>query len=730
MKTNEITSLIEIQEYDTAIIKLEEEIEKNPTEITCYLYLGLLYLLQGKEDASLIWSFVMSQGDESEVKQWQKELSIILNTEASRQENLNKLAVAYLIRDCLRELEPFWIDNLISLIALKLENGTYSPEYLQELGLINSGFFNESDKIKNQKLLEKIIPTILDFPASVNLDFIGAIVNVIDDIDSFSLVLKNKIFELAYNQKHYNYASELNKIYLSLQEHDLTMIDQSFWINFTAKNFSETILSAETYLAKISDHSLTVYGYHKKILSLMANARWKDLLSFAVIYENLLNELVDLINKSDYKVEPIVCKYFYNLAVNFLYLDDSPRQYRNLQNKISYIYQYKIICQSISNNTNSSEINRIKNGKLRVGYIAHTFNRSSVGWLCRWLLAYHDKVKFEIYIYSISQHRDDILEKYFDTGINTFYNFKNSIQEIEKQIRDDKLNILVELDSVTQDLTLEIMSLKLAPIQITWLGFDASGLPAIDYFVADPYVLPEYAQEYYHEQILRLPSTYLAVDGFEVATPTIRRHELNIDDDSIVYLTMQSIQKYNPNIIKLQLKIISQVPNSFLLVKGRQNLANIKNLFCEIADEQNISLSQLRFLNDDVTEEIHRANLSIADVVLDTYPYNGATTTLEALWMEIPIVTKVGQQFAARNGYTFMMNAGIHEGIAWNDQEYIEWGVNLGMNKALRQQISWKLKESKKTSPLWDSKRFASSTETLYYQIWEDYLSKQASKID
>lgn len=80
----------------------------------------------------------------------------------------------------------------------------------------------------------------------------------------------------------------------------------------------------------------------------------------------------------------------------------------------------------------------------------------------------------------------------------------------------------------------------------------------------------------------------------------------------------------------------------------------------------------MRFLERSHSEAIHRANLQISDVVLDTYPYNGATTTLETLWMEIPLVTRVGEQFAPRNSYTFMMNAGITEGIAWSDKEYIE----------------------------------------------------------
>ncbi|MDW8464241.1 MAG: hypothetical protein RML10_11835 [Geminocystis sp.] len=121
------------------------------------------------------------------------------------------------------------------------------------------------------------------------------------------------------------------------------------------------------------------------------------------------------------------------------------------------------------------------------------------------------------------------------------------------------------------------------------------------------------------------------------------------------------------------------------------------------------------------TEAIHRANLKIADVVLDTYPYNGATTTLETLWQEIPIVTRVGEQFAARNSYSFMMNVGLREGIAFTDEEYVEWGIRLGTDEDLRLKVTWKLKRAKHASPLWDALSFARDMENAYRQMYEAY---------
>ncbi|NET53395.1 MAG: O-linked N-acetylglucosamine transferase, SPINDLY family protein, partial [Merismopedia sp. SIO2A8] len=242
-------------------------------------------------------------------------------------------------------------------------------------------------------------------------------------------------------------------------------------------------------------------------------------------------------------------------------------------------------------------------------------------------------------------------------------------------------------------------------------------IPAIDYFIADPYVLPATAQEYYTEKIWRLPQTYIAVDGFEVGVPTLRRDQLNIPNDAIIYLSSQRGYKRHPETVRLQMQILKQVPNSFFLIKGKAEAEAIKNFFNQIAEEEGVECDRLRFLPEVALESIHRANLGIADIVLDTYPYNGATTTLETLWMGIPIVTKVGQQFAARNSYTMMINSGITEGIAWNDQQYLEWGIRLGKDANLRQQIAWKLRQSRQSAPLWNGRQFTREIEKAFQVI-------------
>jgi predicted O-linked N-acetylglucosamine transferase (SPINDLY family) len=154
--------------------------------------------------------------------------------------------------------------------------------------------------------------------------------------------------------------------------------------------------------------------------------------------------------------------------------------------------------------------------------------RHSVGWLSRWLFHYHNREQVEIFLYLVSQPEDEITQQWFRSKADFTYNFKADPELIAEQIRKDEIDILVDLDSLTKNVTCEVIALKPAPIQITWLGLDASGIPAIDYFIADPYVLPENAQSYYQEKIWRLSTTYLAIDGFEVAVPTLKREDLGI----------------------------------------------------------------------------------------------------------------------------------------------------------------------------------------------------------
>jgi predicted O-linked N-acetylglucosamine transferase (SPINDLY family) len=402
------------------------------------------------------------------------------------------------------------------------------------------------------------------------------------------------------------------------------------------------------------------------------------------------------------------------------YLKDDLVGNRWLTNQLAKVFQ-EAVRKRFNQVTIDSQRPKDVNKKLNIGYIANTLRRHSVGFLSRWLIHYHQRDDFNIHLYLVNQVEDDITEQWFKNKVYKYDNLPANPQIIAEKINQDNIDILVDLDSITNDNTCRVMALKPAPIQVTWLGLDAAGIPAIDYFIVDDLVLEKNAQEFYQEKLWRLPNCYLSVDGFEIGTPTLTRQDLNIPAEAITYLTLQVGLKRNPATIRLQMQIIKAVPNSYLLIKGAGSEKLIKDLFISIAKEEGIDENRLRFLSGVAKEEIHRANLQIADVVLDTYPYSGATTTLETLWMGIPVVTKVGQQWASRNSYTFMTYAGISEGIAWSDEEYIQWGIKLGMDEELRKKIALQLQASRQTAPLWNARQFTKDVENAYRQMWQIY---------
>jgi predicted O-linked N-acetylglucosamine transferase (SPINDLY family) len=420
-----------------------------------------------------------------------------------------------------------------------------------------------------------------------------------------------------------------------------------------------------------------------------------------------------------------------SIGMILFYFEDIPKVNRVLRSHLASLATQSI--QSLFQEEIKSYKNNLKNRIftqintlskcLRIGYISDCICQHSVGWLVRWTLKYHNPNLFEIYTYSTFNPQDFLHDRLIDQYGDHVRHIPLPIKTITDQIQADKIDILVDLGSLSEFMTCMVAAVKPAPIQVTWLGLDASAIPTIDYYLADRFSLPDDAQEYYSEKLIKMPYCYIAVDGFELDRPSLTRFDLGIPDTAILYLSSQSGYKRHPDHMKLQVQILAQVPQSYLLIKGmKTDESTILKGFQELAVSWGVESDRIKIMPSTPREETHRANLKIADVILDTYPYNGATTTLEALWCEVPLVTRVGQQFAARNSYSMLMNTGVTEGIAWTDEEYVNWGVRFGLNQDLRDRVRWKLRQSKRTSPLWDARQFTRDLEAVYQQIWERYL--------
>jgi predicted O-linked N-acetylglucosamine transferase (SPINDLY family) len=715
-------------EYQRAAIIWEEATTAEPVVKTHWWYLGLALLLQEKEEeAQAAWFMAMADGEPEEIEEWVKELARVLEVEAERRESLADLKVAKLIRQHLREIAPEQINNLLHLIQLEIRSGTLSADDVEEfriIELLNSDISAEID----EELLLRILRQLFDFALldPFSHEFAAACIPHIRKPEEFIKLFGLTANKIACENRVPTLAVDLLELNLRLEPKNATTLIHLSSYCQSAKQYDRAIEIGR--LACSLDASIAGKIIARRVLLrglLMTGGRWEEACSVFEELQSLLNSFIEepppslSINKGS-------ILYLVNSTFFHPYFQDNPQQNRYIQNQLLKFCTEQIQAHLEENfHRYSQRHGPHRNKKLKIGYLSHCLREHSVGWLTRGLIHHQDRSRFQTHAYFINYIHviEDPLQNWYVSNVDKAYKGGRSAIEIAEQIYNDEIDILIELDSLTLDVSNEILALKPAPIQATWLGWDASGLTTIDYFIADPYVLPENAQEYYTEKIWRLPRTYIAVDGFEVGIPTLRRDLLDIPSDAVIYYSGQKGYKRHYDTARLQMRIIKEVPNSYFLIKGSDdNIADVETFFTRIAEEEEVDPSRLRFLKNAPSEAVHRANLAIADIVLDTYPYNGATTTLETLWMGIPLVTRVGQQFAARNSYGMMINAGINEGIAWTDEEYLEWGVRLGKDQILRQQIAWKLKQSRQTSPLWNAKQFAREMEKAYEQMWAIHL--------
>lgn len=716
-------------EYAKAAYLYEQAVSSEPEKILNYWYLGLSLLLQGQEtEAHMTWMLAVAEVAEDKIEFYTKELIQVLQKEAERQEHLKEFSISWLIRQHIREIKPDEINNLLKLIQLSIKLDKFDDKQLDEWGLIE---LLKSRKIVdlNSELLNQVLQKVLDISLHLSsLDFVEACLPHLSNLYQALCILLPAAAKIGHTFKQPQIAAQVLELYLRLEPQNLEALRHLAVFYQDAQNYTLGIEKAKLCYSLSENLADKIFAIHLVLRGLMtAGGYWQEICSTSQELEAVLQEFI--------KAQPLSLDEVRTLRLitpSFAipHIKDTPAAFRHIHNQVAKIFQKNI--QTVYPEATERYTQRIINNKrlttttkpLKIGYVSYALRRHSVGWLARWLFQHHNRENFEISAYFVNYKLvDDFLQEYYVNQVDRAHKLEMNALEIAEQIHADKIDILVDLDSITLDISSEVMALKPAPIQVSWLGWDASGIPTIDYFIADPYVLPDNAQDYYSEKIWRLPNTYIAVDGFEVGIPTLRRDELDIPNDAVVYLSAQRGYKRHPETIKWQMQIIKEVPNSYFLIKGDAEEAAIKEFFYKIAEEEGVSASRLRFLPQDPTEAIHRANLAIADIILDTYPYNGATTTLETLWMGIPLVTRVGEQFAARNSYTMMMNVGVTEGIAWTDAEYIEWGVRLGKDAALRQQVAGKLRQSRQTAPLWNGKQFTREMEKAYQQMWQKYIS-------
>lgn len=359
--------------------------------------------------------------------------------------------------------------------------------------------------------------------------------------------------------------------------------------------------------------------------------------------------------------------------------------------------------------------------RLRIGYVSPDFRDHCQSLFTIPLLSHHDHGAVEIYCYSTAARRDAITDRiagYADVWRN-LYGMTDA--QAAERIADDRIDILIDLTmhmSVGRPL---LFARRPAPIQIAWLAYPGTtGLSAMDYRFTDPYLDPPgEGDDAYSEISIRLPDTFWCYDPMndDDLLPGALPARAN---GFITFGCLNNFCKITDPTLNLWREVLHQTPNSrlILLSPRGQHRQRLIGRLCQ----DRIAPERIEFLPYQPRAEYLRAYPRI-DIGLDTIPYNGHTTTLDSLWMGVPVITRVGHTAVGRAGWSQLSNLGLQELAAASDPEFVATAVNLANDLPRLTQLRQSLRRQLEQSPLMDGKRFARGMESAYRQLWEKYCS-------
>ena len=324
----------------------------------------------------------------------------------------------------------------------------------------------------------------------------------------------------------------------------------------------------------------------------------------------------------------------------------------------------------------------------------------------------HDRDRFEVYGYCWSPQDGSALRARVIAAMDHFTRIDTlSDQEAAQKIRADEIDILIDLQGQTAGARPNMLAYRPAPVQITYLGQPATtGFPFIDYVIADKFLIPEESAQYYSEKPLYMPDVYQVSDRKRVAGPKPTRQSCGLPETGFVFCSFNNNYKLTPEMFDVWMSILRRVPGSVLWLLADNPWAE-DNLRLE-AQARGIDASRLVFAGR-VSPENYLARYLIADLFLDSFPFNAGTTANDALFMGLPVLTCSGWSFASRMAGALLTAAGCPELICFDLQSYEEKAVALAFELHLIEALNAKLKSAKGNGHLFDSVRFVSSLESI-----------------
>ena len=403
------------------------------------------------------------------------------------------------------------------------------------------------------------------------------------------------------------------------------------------------------------------------------------------------------------------CSYIY--TNNFIYNWKQIDYYNESKKLKNFFEKYEI---------KNNNIIKADFKKPRLGFVSGSVNPNhSTNYFLESLLKNIDKKKIDIYFFSLTDLKEeknfDIkIKKYFKKWINiSELNLENSI----KTIQDYKVNILIDLMGVTGPNKIELFQNRVSPIQILWIGYNNTvGLKNLDYLILDNNLIKKDEENMYHEKIIRLKNIWNSHIGFN-----FKREKNQLPYKKNKYITFCSFNNYlkiSKDVVETWAEILKKIPNSKLLLKSSNkfNKETILKKFSKFSLEDSLII-----LDHCKSHEEHLMKYKEADLALDTFPYTGVTTSFEALWMNVPVLTMKGFNANSRCGESINLNANMEFFIANSKEEYIKKAIYISNNLQDLDYYRDKLFTDILSSPLFDTNKFADEFLSKLDYIFNQY---------
>lgn len=372
---------------------------------------------------------------------------------------------------------------------------------------------------------------------------------------------------------------------------------------------------------------------------------------------------------------------------------------------------------------NSTEVER----QLKIGYVSPDFRAHSVAHFTRKLIGAHDRNRVEVFCYANVMKQDPITDEFRTRADHWVSIVGLDDRAVAERIGNDRIDILVDLAGHTANNRLLVFARKPAPVQVNWLGYpNTTGLACMDYRLTDAIADPPGAADRLHsEKLIRLPNGFLCYQSDEPDPPVAACPHR--EQGYITFGSFNTLAKITPDVVRVWSTILHAIPDSRLVLKS-QALAhgNIRERCIRQFGDRGIAPQRLDLLGLIPGRNGHLAAYARIDIGLDPFPYNGTTTTCEALWMGVPVVSLRGDRHASRVGASILQHTGLPELVTGSEDEYVELACSLAADRPRLAGLRKTLRRQMRQSVLMDTDRFTRSLEDAYRQMWQTWCRNNA----